>query len=147
MAQVRNVAKDERFTLAGLELLECVAEHARTAASRECIARFTFRRYDFEQLPTATARLEHVSAHVSRDPAEPCLDRTFGAVRRHSAMSAEERFLYRLVGVGLRPEERHTKASEDRMVAASTRGKCVPVTTRVDHLHDRITSTLRHGCH
>ena len=53
-------------------------------------------------------------------------------------MRAQQRLLHRLVGVGLRAEQRHAQPAEDRVVGAGTRGECVAVMARVDQLHDRV---------
>ena len=77
VAQVGDIAQDERFTLAGFELLERIAERARApAAARTHRALRLPSGHDLEQLVAATPRLEHVRAHVPRDPAQPRLDRS-----------------------------------------------------------------------
>jgi hypothetical protein len=60
-------------------------------------------------------------------------------------MCAQERLLHRLVGVGLRPEQRHGQPAEHRAVRARARAQRVAVQTVADHDRDRIRFDHRVG--
>jgi hypothetical protein len=75
---------------------------------------------------------------VARDAAQPRLDRALGAIAGHAAVRAQESLLRRLVGIGLRAEQRHAQTAEDRAVRLGARHQRIAVTSFLDERSDRI---------
>jgi hypothetical protein len=68
----------------------------------------------------------------------PCLCAALAAVRRHAAVCAEQRLLGRLVGVGLRAEQRHAQPAEHSAVIAGARRDRFATSSLADQRADRI---------
>jgi hypothetical protein len=83
-----------------------------------------------------------VCAYVTRDSTQPRLDRSFTPIRRHRAMSAEQRLLGGLVGIGLGAEQRHAQTAEHAAVLACACRECFAVLTPMEQGNDRIGAWL-----
>jgi hypothetical protein len=112
-------------------------------AGSECLAAFVgVGHWDEGELASLATSLEHMRAHVTRDSAEPRLDRSLAAIRGHRAMRAQQRLLHGFIGIGLRAEQRHARATEDGTMLACARGQGLSVVPLMEHREDRIWAGL-----